>query len=488
MASKLLLRLRPASVRVKLGHPSVAMTEKVDRPNTLIVVLPDELSTVPQAEFVDKLVSSLSADVISCIQFVPNQSVRVTFTSFDARNKAFQSGIYVGSTRLVTYEADPVLKEVYLRHLPVEVPDEVACEAFRPFGTVHEVVRLKYPGTSIWTGTRLLKVALASDVPVNLRIMRYPCRVFYKDQPRPCSICRSSDHLAFVCPLRGVCRLCREPGHFARDCTKDLNVEDDDADYIDEDNDENDDDEDLSCDDDESNAEDDFDSGDDEVLQSASVPSDPPPRSTRSSSVPAPAAPTPVPSDPSPRSSCSSSVPVPAPSVPSGPPPRSSSDPAPSAPTPVPSAPPPRTRSPPVPASSVPTPTLGPSSRPTRSTSVPVSRPVPMDTAPVVYSDNPRWITKVPQSVYSALTKRPHTPDTHIGFERYDHGTTDIAFDFGKLTYRILKETRFFDGDRCDAYLTSAVAHPPASSFGVLAKSLPPLPADVRPARFPVSR
>jgi len=194
------------------------MMEKVDRPNTLIVTIPDELSAASQGEMVDMFVSSLGADEISAIQFVPKCYVRITFVSFDARNKAFMSGIMVGSTRLVAVEADPVFVDVQLEHLPVEVQNDAIIQALRRFGTVHEITHLKHAGTRIRNGTRLIKMSLASDIPVNLRILRYPCRVYYKGQPRPCSICRDFDHRAFDCPLRDVCRRCRQPGHFARDC------------------------------------------------------------------------------------------------------------------------------------------------------------------------------------------------------------------------------------------------------------------------------
>ena len=62
-----------------------------------------------------------------------------------------------------------------------------------------------------------------------------------------------------------------------------------------------------------------------------------------------------------------------------------------------------------------------------------------------------------------------------------------VEFDFGRLTFRFLKETRFPE-DRFYAYLTSAVSHPPASSIAAPAMCLPPLRADVVPPRFPVSR
>ena len=209
---------------IQLGSPillaccMMSLAEKVERPNTLILTIPEELSSLSHAEFVDKLVLCFSEDDICCVQFVPRCCVHVTFTSFDVRNRAFVDGIVVDSIRLYAVEADPVFRDVFLEHLPVEVDDEVIRDALRSFGSVHEITHLKFAGSSIFTGTRLIKMSLAFDLPVNLHILRYPCRVFYKGQPRPFSICRSSNHRAPDCPLRDVCRRCRKPGHFARNC------------------------------------------------------------------------------------------------------------------------------------------------------------------------------------------------------------------------------------------------------------------------------
>ena len=396
-------------------------SEKVERTNTLIATIPEEFSGLSHAEIVDKLISCLDVEEICCVQFVPRCYMRITFASFDARNKAFMSGIFIDESRLFLVEADPVFKDVYLEHLPVEVEDEAVREALSPFGAVHEICALKHAGTSIWNGTRLVRMSLASEIPVSLRSLRYPCRVFYKGQLRPCSICRSSEHRAVDCPLRDVCRRCRQPGHFARNC--DVLVPVAHASSVPDDVPVEVDDEVLA-------------SGDEEVLRSASPPSDSPRRlrsSTRLADVPAP-----VPA----------SVPAPVPAtVP--------------APVPVPAS---------VPAS------------------VPAPVPVPMDYSEPVSSNRPQWIKRAPDWIVALLSSVPHSSDTHIWLETYDYGMERLAFDFGRNTYRILKETRNPEVDRFDAYLTRVVASPSASSFAVAAATLPPLPADVVPARFPVSR
>ena len=407
------------------------MVERVERPNTLIVTIPEELSNVSHTEIVDMLVASLGEEVIQCIQFVPKCYARVTFSSFDARNNAFFSGIYAGPTRLFAVEADPVFKDVYLEHLPAEVSDDAVTQALGPFGAVHDIHHLKFAGSSIFNDTRLIRMAMASDIPVNLRILRYPCRVFYKGQPRPCAICRSSDHRAPDCPLRDVCRVCRLPGHFARACPgivpapppaedpvsheeedlvdddvpdvdavdvddDDVDVEsevddvpeddDDDTDYLEDDDIENDDDEDL------------FVSGDDEVIQAAQVL---PPGSSRSSSD--------------------------------------------------------------------------------------VPEPVPMFTADLIFVDRPTWLKRAPEWIVTALSG--HTSNTHFSFEQYSTGETCyVAFDCGDLTYRFFKDAYFPDELRYDQYISDFVSHPRMSAFGVAAMDLPPLSPDVVPTPFPARR
>ena len=365
------------------------MAERVERPNTLIITVPKELLALSFAEFVDKLVESLGQDNIRCIQFVPRHFVRVTFTSFDARNTAFQSGVFIGSVRLFVVEADPKFKDVYLEHLPAEVPDDAVYEAFRPFGSIREIVHLKYAGSHIYTGTRLLKVALASDVPVNLRIVGFPCRVFYRGQPRPCAICRSTAHRTPDCPLRDVCRVCREPGHFARDCPGVVPVLNDDdappvADVVPNNDDlGNDDTGDVPNNDDLEND----DVANDDV-QSAQVPS-------------------------------------------------------------------------------------------------PVPEPEPMFTDVPYWEERPTWVQRLPESVRGLLDPS-HSSDTHLSFERYvDRGDIYMAFDFGRCTFKVIKDFRSFEDQRDDVYKYDVLFHPRASQFAAPAVDLPPLSAVVVPARFP---
>ena len=69
-------------------------------------------------------------------------------------------------------------------------------------------------------GNRLVKILLAQDIPSFIRVESCEYRVWYPRQPPQCSICREFGHRALTCPLSGLCRCCRQPGHLARECTQ----------------------------------------------------------------------------------------------------------------------------------------------------------------------------------------------------------------------------------------------------------------------------
>lgn len=194
------------------------MSSRVARPLTLILVVPEEVSAgCTRYDVLAKLLSALKPDQVSCIQFVPKRCVRVTFNSFDVRQEVLTSGVSIGSSRLTVFEADSVSVDVSLEPLPFEVSEDVIRETFSPYGTIQDVHLQNYAGTGIYAGTRILKMPIVSAIPVNLRVLRYPCRVLYRGQPRSCPICRSDDHRAPACPVRDKCRFCLQPGYFARD-------------------------------------------------------------------------------------------------------------------------------------------------------------------------------------------------------------------------------------------------------------------------------
>ena len=110
-------------------------------------------------------------------------------------------------------------RKVYDHHCLVEVPNSVIENVLSAYGDVISVESCYYDCAAILTGSRVVKMSIRRDIPPRIYVLRYPCRVWYRDQPLTCLICSSLHHRALDCPLRGKCRNYRQPGHFARDCT-----------------------------------------------------------------------------------------------------------------------------------------------------------------------------------------------------------------------------------------------------------------------------
>ena len=73
---------------------------------------------------------------------------------------------------------------------------------------------------SLSTGNRIVKIILKESLPCFMTIFGFECCVWYREQPSQCFVCQDFGHWAQSCPLSGLCRCCRRPGHKARECTQ----------------------------------------------------------------------------------------------------------------------------------------------------------------------------------------------------------------------------------------------------------------------------
>ena len=421
------------------------MTDRVARPLTLIFVVPDEV-TANRHDVYQELLSTLMSENLACVQFVPKHCIRVTFKTLEARQAVLTSGVVLGSSHLTVFEADPTFTEVSIEHLPFEVPDDVIRETLSPYGAVQEISFQNYASSNVYTGTRLVKMSLVADIPVNLRFLRYPCRVLYRGQPRSCYICRADDHRAYACPIRGKCRTCLRPGHIARDCPTVRDppyAPEEDAD---------------DTDDDSTSEDDDMASGDREVVEAACA--------------------------------ADTASPV-APLVPEPPPP------IPEPPLPEPPIPEPPIPDPPIPDSPItdPTPPVPPKM------AEPLRAPEPAgdgSPAPVSMSDRPFWVTQLkwiqrftPES-FDRVLATGHSADSHIFTEEYPllNGRLmrrHCLVDYGRNTYRVMKDVKTFEDVRLNDIRTGRVEDLGQSTFpgAVLAGFGPALSPNVPASKFP---
>ena len=189
-------------------------------PCTLAVHFPSEIyRSSGTSQVLPELVKSLDLPNVRGIQFMPNGVVRVTYKEPAQCDAAHAGGILFRGTALRTTPVDSRTRLIYVRDLPLEVPDDGLQVYLRAFGVVHSCSRQTYPGMpNVSTGTRMVKVTLAKDLPTFARVSGYDVRFWYQGQPQACPVCRSYGHRVKDCPFNGLCRRCSQPGHMAREC------------------------------------------------------------------------------------------------------------------------------------------------------------------------------------------------------------------------------------------------------------------------------
>ena len=190
-------------------------------PRTLAVHFPSEIyRSTGSSQVLPELVKSLDLPNVRAVQFMPNGVVRVTYKEPAQCDAALASGIKFRGAPLRVAPVDSRTRLVYVRDLPVEVADDGLKVFLRAFGVVHSCVMQTYPSLpQVATGTRVVKVSLAKDLPSSARVSGFDVRFWYQGQPQACPVCRSYGHRVKDCLFNGLCRCCSQPGHMARECT-----------------------------------------------------------------------------------------------------------------------------------------------------------------------------------------------------------------------------------------------------------------------------
>ena len=169
------------------------------------------------ADMVEAISEALE-DEIESVQVCPGRLIRITFLDAEAKKIYEEIGtISFGSVACETTQ--PEVISVVLVHLfPFEGHNSKIEEALKGFGVIKEIKYQTWTNVpGLYTGTRIVRMFRKLDIPRNIKIDGLPCKIWYKDQPIECDICRGA-HKAASCPLKGKCRRCRKEGHFASDC------------------------------------------------------------------------------------------------------------------------------------------------------------------------------------------------------------------------------------------------------------------------------
>ena len=195
------------------------MAAEVQCPRTLAVHFPSEIyRSTGSSQVLPELVRSLDLPNVRGIQFMPNGVVQVTYKEPTQCDAALTSGIHFCGASFRIAPVDFCTRLVYVRDLPVEVPDEGLKVYLRAFGVLHSLLMQTYPGMpQVSTGTRVVKVTLAKGLPSSAQVSGFDVQFWYQGQPQVCPVCHSYSHRIKDCPFNGLCRCCSQPGHMARE-------------------------------------------------------------------------------------------------------------------------------------------------------------------------------------------------------------------------------------------------------------------------------
>lgn len=192
----------------------------IECPNSLVAFFPPAIyRNVGSSSVLPELLRSVRKETLNTVQFLRNGAVRLTFKSSADCDRTLASGTRYGEVPLRVVSVETRSRLVYLRDCPSEVPEDVVKRFFASFGEVHSVSCSSHQGfPGLLDGNRVIKVSLTKDVPAMVTIAGFECRVWYRRQPAFCVICEKLGHRTKACPMDGLCRRCRKPGHLAREC------------------------------------------------------------------------------------------------------------------------------------------------------------------------------------------------------------------------------------------------------------------------------
>ena len=201
------------------------MAARVARPNALVIQCPDQVATMSEHDFMVELFKSTPKAVVRACQFLPKNYVRVTFKDKASRDQTLIKGVSLRGFQLNVFEADPKAALVYCYWVSVEVSTDSIRHALSAYGQVLECQCQVHPDfPDIESGVWIVRVKLTTPIPEVICILNFPCKIYYRGQPKSCRSCKKTGHLAKDCPFKDKCFCCGSADHKARNCTNAWNV------------------------------------------------------------------------------------------------------------------------------------------------------------------------------------------------------------------------------------------------------------------------
>jgi len=171
------------------------------QPCTLNIHAGRKLSDKSHAEIINEVTWKLNSVIAVQILY---ERVRVTFKTDEAFRAAKQhEDIYLFSFNCSILGGGPPSTPVHIFDFPYEEDDTPIKLALSSHGTVKNIIKQKYHGSSVFTATHVAFMDITGCVPKFLVIGSYCYRSWYRGQPLVCNICKNEGHVSADCPDKG---------------------------------------------------------------------------------------------------------------------------------------------------------------------------------------------------------------------------------------------------------------------------------------------
>ncbi len=156
-------------------------------------------------ELAAKVTAALDPTTVRTVQATAKCRFLLEFSSVSAASSVMTAGIDIEGVHLTPMVAFDKLTSVFVSHIPPRVTDDQFVKAFSPFGQVVSVkpllLRLQ---PSVFSGTRLIRMAVSKPIPSFFQVMGFPGLVRYRGQPFQCFRCQELGHCYRECPSKPI--------------------------------------------------------------------------------------------------------------------------------------------------------------------------------------------------------------------------------------------------------------------------------------------